>query len=480
MFDGMRNDMFLMDLPTETATYANLNNMTFGPGDTQLQQFILTTPVEVLQHIATQNAPETFPISSPPQHRQMILHQIVKDIEPEIHQFEKNDRKSVLPIFMGLARKLINLMKFKPLHEILGKYLHIPILHGGFSRILAILSGITKLLHQTSGKILKHFLNKAINIHRLFASKCSIQILAEILKSIKNDASTLLEPIIRFPIKLYQLIHEFGGGIYRGLHGIEALISHLILFAKRRISLQSLMDILIQIGATIGKFSINKFKNIIGYVLSILKSIVKNNPISKALWYVIIHFLEKLKKGALIINKLNISSILDSIGNAKLFTIKVLVRLLGQLKHFVSLSKSIAMLFYRMIYFVLSGHGIPFIRSILPSVPLNVDFSLSPEPIIKQIMKRVKHGEFIHSVMTGNIEKLVSSIPIVGNIYNALIQPLKEINAPNTTIAEGLVQHGMINPLISWARYGFGEGGSMPNGNICGMRYSTVDVPLLY
>ncbi|KAL3275475.1 hypothetical protein HHI36_020235 [Cryptolaemus montrouzieri] len=404
---------------------------------------------------------------------------VIKNIEPETIDFEKNNKKSVARIFIGLVKKLIRMIRYNPLRTFIRERIKNSIVYGGFTRIIGIFAGITELLRETSGRILRALLSKTLSIPRLLVTRSSSLILALILKSMKTGASLVLAPIIRSPMTLYRLIHKFGGGVYKGLRGIEALIGHLILFVKRRISLKSLIDIIIQVCATIGKFQINAFKKVIGLILSIIKTVIRGNPISRGLWNGIINFLEKLKNGGLIIHKFNISSIIDLIVKAQTLKLRVLIRICKALRSLISIPKTIAMLFFRMVYFVVSGKGIAFVRRLLPNLHINLDFSRSKEPVIVQIVKLMHPKNLVRSLMSLNIEKLITSIPIIGNIYSTLIETLQEIPAGKPDLIRGLKEDDLKNTLVSWVQYGMGQGGSSPTGEICGMGLSDDEVPLI-
>ncbi|XP_045463119.1 uncharacterized protein LOC123672851 isoform X2 [Harmonia axyridis] len=336
---------------------------------------------------------------------------------------------------------------------------------GGLSKVVNIAIGLKTIGLKLQGGI-KSLLDLDINVSLLLGQNSGLNSLLDLLiqVGVRLDLTKVLGNLLQSPESILGLAVTLDGGIYVGISGITAVIYNIQLYAAKKISLEALIDVLIQVESDHHvKITREVLNNVLTRYFVLAKSQAAQYNTGSS-WSTLNKFFQDIKDDKLVINGINVSTVINIListsGSSSLGNI---VKILTQLKSIVSLSKIVATLYFRLIYFVISGEGLVFIHQLLPDIKIAINLS-STTSILTQILSNVNVLQIVSYLLRLDIIGAITHLPVLGPILQALDSILTAVGlALEVTVTSALKAVGSIlDDLKDIILFGLGRGGKAP------------------
>lgn len=408
---------------------------------------------------------QSFKIKSVTKEVKNVIVSIIGILEFQIAKIAKTNLDAVIPLISVIINSLLD---SKGVLELLLVKLDtsLTIIVGGLSKIVNLVAGLKVVGNKLNGGI-QALLKNDINVSLLLGENSGLSSLLNLLLQVgvKVDLTKILGNLLN-PVDLLEIAVTLDGGIYYGVSGLTAVIHNVQLYAAKKISLEALIDILIQVQAVNDHVKINKdvLNNLLNLFFSVSKSQVSQFNTGSS-WSSLNKFFQDIKDDKLVINGINVSAIINIListsGNVSLANV---VKILLNLKPLVALNKIIATLYFRLIYFVISGQGLIFIEALLPDITISINLS-SGTNIITQILANVNVLQIVSYLLRLDIVGAITHLPVLGPILKALDEIIKAVGiAAEVTVTSALKAVGSIlDDLKNIILFGLGRGGKAPS-----------------
>lgn len=340
----------------------------------------------------------------------------------------------------------------------------VTMVNDGLQKFVYLVVGLTDIGNKVNGGI-QSLIRNDTNVPLLLGQNSGLTSLLALLlqDGVHVDLTTILGDLLKTPEDFLGLAVHLDRGKYTGFSGLFAAIYNLQLYAVKKISLEALIDVLIQVQVANGFVKITKerLNHIISWYFVIAKSQVSEYNTASS-WTTLNTFFQEIKEDKLVTNGINISAIINIListsGNRSLSNI---VKILLYLKPACSLSKIIATLYFRLVCFVITGQGLMFIHILLPNVLANISLS-STTSVLKQILSSVNVFQITSYLLKLDVVGALTHLPILGPILKAVEDATKTVGvAAEVTVVSSLKTTGSIIKILKESiLYALGRGGN--------------------
>ncbi|KAL3275584.1 hypothetical protein HHI36_020339 [Cryptolaemus montrouzieri] len=341
------------------------------------------------------------------------------------------------------------------------------IIQGGLVKLVTLLKGLVEFSKKIEGGLEALIVaDVEFKLGLVLAADSGLEILVALLSQVasKVDLSKVLAPILKSPEALLEAVVSLQQGLYTGLAGVEAVIFNTLQLVSKKISITVFIDVILQVSASGGAVSKERFAQVLSLVISFIQS---QDDSFKSSCQKITNFLNDLKDGKLVVGGVDISAILNVVIEAAgKVTLDLVTQILVKLTAVVGLTVALANLYLRLVFFIVSGQGLVYVLNLIPSLNLNIDFS-SNKSIIAQLLSSVQVSKIITSILTLDIIGVISKLPVLGDIFNAVGTALKACGKTENDLKSAVKGSNIVGVLFGWIRLGLGlGGGSSPSGGI--------------
>ncbi|XP_044749604.1 uncharacterized protein LOC123310206 isoform X4 [Coccinella septempunctata] len=395
-----------------------------------------------------------------------IIISIVETLDVEIALRAKSNPDAIISLISVVVN---NLLGAKGVLQILLVKLNSSqtLIVGGLLKVVNLVVGLKFLGTKLNGG-LQAIIKEDTSVSLLLGENSGLSSLIDLLIQVSAnvDLTKVLGDLLKSPEDIFALAVQLDGGIYYGVSGITAVIYNVQLYAAKKISLEALIDILLQVQAVNGHVKITKevWNNLLNWYFVLAQSQASQYHTDSS-WSTLNKFFQDMKDEKLVINGINVSAIINLListsGNASLSNV---VKILVYLKPVCALNKLIATLYFRLIYFVISGQGLVFIHVLLPDISISINLS-STTSILKQILSSVNVLQIVSYLLRLDIVGAITHLPVLGPILKALDEILKAVGlAAEVTVTSALKAVGSIlDDLKNIILFGLGRGGKAPS-----------------
>ncbi|KAK9886845.1 hypothetical protein WA026_018495 [Henosepilachna vigintioctopunctata] len=466
IINGKTGATVLLDIEKEVGIYfpAGSNDNLWLSSKVTFEDYLLK--LSVLTVVRNWKNGQNFKLSSPSKQVTSIVVSIVKHLSYEISKRVEKNPDCAISVLVVLTKTLV---KAKDVLKLILSRVDSTslVIQGGLVKLVGILQGLQALGQKIPGVL--NLLVRNLNVSLLLAYSSGfgivLNLLAQNSKSI--DFSKVLGDQLKNPQDLLGLAVTLDYGSYLGIAGIVAVIYNVQLYAQKKITLEALIDILIQVEASnVQKIEQKTWDDHIKIYLSIIQDQTSTFH-NDQYWSLHNKFVQDIKNEKLVIGGINVSAIISTLINTSgSCTLSRVLRVLLELKVLVSLTTIVSTLYLRLIWFVISGEGLVFIAQLLPSISISIDLT-SATSIIKQILSSVNIASILKYIITLDVVGLLTHLPVLGPIFESLNTALKVVGiAAQVSLIQALKETtSVLNSIKNWVWYGLGQaGGSKPSG----------------
>lgn len=454
--NGVTGTQFLYDFRKKTVM--QYVSKQFRSSNTTIEQYVesMKSIKRVVSNMVQQ---KTFSINSPPTDALAMHLDVIKTLQPEMGSFGQIKMTAVYSIFLNLMQEITKISKGGLRNIIVAKMKSRKfVIRGGIMNVVSVFRGLYTLVTKTTGNIQSRILmSNKFDMKSLFLSECGTEALAIIVNQL-GAGNFQLAQLTNYPIIMYKVVKEFSGGMYSGLKGIENFVYHTIAFLNKQSSLESFIDLLIQVGSQYKPIRSEQIINKINFIVGILN---KNRSIQTQ--QILVNF-QRYISGSLTIGRVNIASLVQKFMIGGQLKISSFVELLNTMQ--IDVMKAISTLFVRLSFFTLTDQGNFLISKLLPILKQFIDVN-SRKRIINQIGHETNINGLMMQVKEQNVETIVQQIPAIKQIFQSVEMGLQNVQINKQAWFKSIVQSGALEKVISWVKFGGGvKGGREPVGCI--------------
>lgn len=418
-----------------------------------------------LTNVNNWNNGQSSNLTSVPKEVKNILISIIKKLDIEIAIRVNVNPDSIISLISVLIK---GLLESKNVIQHICIIIESPVIviYGGLSKLVNLIVGLDAISKYLQGGI-QSIIKNGTDIAPVLGENSGFNSLIDFLLQtcVHADLTKILGNLLQRPEGILKLVVELDRGIYSGISGIFAVVYNVQLYATKKISLEALIDVIIQVQACNAHFKIaKKTLNEALYWYFILAESQKTQFHTETSWLTLNKFFQDIKDDKLVIKGINVSAIINEListsGSSSLCNV---VKVLRHLSPAVSLSKIIATLYCRFVHYVVFGHGLIFIDILLPQIPIKIDFA-SKTSILKQILSKVNVGQIVSYLLRLDVVGAISSLPVFGTILKEIDGGIKDAGvAAGVTVTSSLkATNSILTDLKDLILYGLGRGVKAP------------------